>query len=169
MIAAIAQDGVIGIDNRLPWHLPEDLRRFKALTLGHAIVMGRRTWESLGRALPGRRNLVVSRNPHYRAEGAEVFGSLEDALAACPGEEVFVIGGAQLYAAALPIAQRLYLTEIHARIAGDAWFPQFDRSRWRERSRERRRGTAGPDFDFVVYERDTGRAPPFAPATQSTK
>jgi dihydrofolate reductase len=155
LIAAVAANGVIGSDNALPWRLPADLKRFKALTLGHPVIMGRKTHESIGRPLPGRRNIVVSRNAAYGAEGCEVATSLEAALAACQDDdgEVFVIGGAQLYAAALPLAQRLYLTEIHAGFAGDAHFPAFDRNAWRETARERQRGEEGIAFDFAVYDR----------------
>ena len=154
LIAAIAANGVIGSDNALPWRLPEDLKRFKALTLGHPVIMGRKTYESIGRPLPGRRNIVVTRNADWRTEGCETAASLEAALAACGGaEEVFVIGGAQLYAAALPLARRLYLTEIRADFPGDARFPAFDRDAWRETSRERHRQDGGIAFDFAVYDR----------------
>ena len=154
LVAALARNRVIGADNRLPWHLSEDLQRFKALTLGHPVVMGRRTFESIGRPLPGRRNLVVSRDAAFSAGGSEAFGSLSAALAACgAAETVFVIGGAQIYALALPLARRLHLTEIDADFAGDAYFPEFDRGEWIESSRERRHAGAGFDFAFVTYER----------------
>jgi dihydrofolate reductase len=111
LIAAMAGNRTIGRDNALPWRLPEDLRHFKATTLGKPVIMGRKTWESLGRPLPGRRNVVVSRNPDYRPEGGELTGSLAEAIAAtADADEVFVIGGAELYRQALPSAQRLYLT-----------------------------------------------------------
>lgn len=155
LIAAVAANGVIGSDNALPWRLSEDLKRFKALTLGHPVIMGRRTFESLGRPLPGRRNIVVSRNAAYRAEGCEVAASLDAAVAACrdASEEIFVIGGAQVYAEALAQAHRLYLTEIRRDYPGDARFPEFDRRLWRETSRERRTAAGGPAFDFAVYDR----------------
>ena len=155
LIAAVAANGVIGSDNALPWRLPEDLKHFKALTLGHPVIMGRKTYEPIGRPLPGRRNIVVTRNPDYRAEGCETRNTLEAALATCQydGAEIFVIGGAQVYAAALPLAQRLYLTEIHAGFAGDAHFPAFDRNTWRETARERHRGEEDIAFDFAVYDR----------------
>jgi len=155
LIAAVAANGVIGSDNALPWRLPEDLKRFKALTLGHPVIMGRKTFESIGRPLPGRRNLVITHNPRYRAEGCEVLTSLEAALAACAGtaDEIFVIGGAQIYAEALPLARRLYLTEIRAEFPGDAHFPAFDRGAWRETAREHHRAESGIEFDFTVYER----------------
>lgn len=157
LIAAVAANGVIGSDNALPWRLPEDLKRFKALTLGHPVIMGRRTHESIGRPLPGRRNIVISRNKEYAASGCEVAASLGAALDACrignEGDEVFIIGGAQIYAEALPLARRLYLTEIRADYPGDARFPAFERGTWRETTREHHRAESGIEFDFAVYER----------------
>ena len=155
LIAAVAANGVIGSDNALPWRLPEDLKRFKALTLGHPVIMGRKTYESIGRPLPGRRNIIVTRNAAYAAEGCETARSLGDALAACNGtaEEVFVIGGAQIYAEALPLAQRLYLTEIGRDFPGDARFPEFDRDAWRETAREKQSTAEGLVFAFAVYDR----------------
>jgi len=158
LIAAVAANGVIGSDNALPWRLPEDLKRFKALTLGHPVIMGRKTFESIGRPLPGRRNIVVSRNAAFAAAGCETAASLEAAIAAiaaCAGtaDEIFVIGGAQIYAEALPLARRLYLTEIRAEFPGDAHFPAFDRGAWRETAREHHRAESGIEFDFTVYER----------------
>jgi len=137
LIWAMADNRVIGIENRLPWKLPADMRWFRQQTMGKPIVMGRMTFESFGaRPLPGRRNLIVSRNPDYVAEGAEVFTSLEAALAAvAEDEEVMVIGGASLYTQALPLADRLYMTLVHAEVAGDAHFPEFDMSEWREVAR----------------------------------
>ncbi|HYR33528.1 MAG TPA: dihydrofolate reductase [Burkholderiales bacterium] len=153
LVAAVASNGVIGRNGQLPWHLPEDLRHFKRLTLGHPVIMGRRTWESLGRALPERDNIVVTRTPGYEAPGAAVASSLEAALALCAGESVvFVIGGQQLFADSLPIAAGLVLTEIHRDYEGDSWFPQYDRSRWRETQRERHMAPDGTKFDFVLYE-----------------
>ncbi|MGD9953377.1 MAG: dihydrofolate reductase [Burkholderiales bacterium] len=154
LVAAVAANGVIGSEGRLPWHLPEDLRHFKQLTLGHPVVMGRKTWESLGRALPGRENIVVTRSPGYEAADAHVAASLEAALALCAGQSVvFVIGGAELYAAALPLADGLVLTEIHRDYPGDVRFPDFDRAAWRETQRKAQANTDGPRFDFVLYER----------------
>ncbi len=133
IIAAVADNGVIGIDNRLPWRLPADLAHFKRLTLGKPILMGRRTWESLPGLLPHRTHVVISRNPGYRAEGGLVVHSLEQAIAQFGDvDELMLIGGAQLYAQALPLAARLYLTEVHAEPEGDAFFPAFDRGDWRE-------------------------------------
>jgi len=153
LVAAVASNGVIGRDGRLPWHLPEDLKHFKRLTLGHPVIMGRRTWESLGRPLPGRENIVVSRRAGYDAPGAAVANSLEGALALCAGEPVaFVIGGQQLFAESLPLAAGLVMTEIQRDYEGDTWFPAYDRSRWRESQRERHSASDGTKFDFVLYE-----------------
>lgn len=156
LIAAVAKNGVIGKDNALPWHLPEDMRHFKALTTGHVVVMGRKTWESLPpkfRPLPNRRNIVVTRNPAYRAEGAEVVGSLDEAMKVGADGTAFIIGGAQLYASALPCAQRLELTEIDADFDGDARFPAFDRAQWRAVKREPGIAADGLRYAFVTYER----------------
>ncbi len=154
LVAALASNGVIGVDGRLPWHLPEDLKHFKALTMGQPVIMGRRTWESIGRALPGRRNIVVTRQEGFVAPGAELAGSLEAAIALCDDVPyAFVIGGAALYAAALPIADALELTEIDASFKGDTHFPPFERSEWRELRREQHRSADGLRFDFVRYER----------------
>jgi dihydrofolate reductase len=153
LVAAVAANGVIGRQGRLPWHLPEDLKHFKRLTLGHPIIMGRRTWESLGGLLPGREHIVVTRTPGYEAHGAAVASSLDAALALCAGEPVvFVIGGRQLFAEALPLAAGLVMTEIHRDYEGDTRFPAYDRSRWRETQRERHAATDGTKFDFVLYE-----------------
>ena len=156
LIAAIARNGVIGIDNRLPWHLPADLRHFKELTTGHTVIMGRKTWESLPgkfRPLPGRRNIVVTRNAAFRAEGAVVAASLPAAMALAESGVAFVIGGAELYAAALPLADRLDLTEIDADYAGDTHFPAIDPGRWREVSRQSHHDESGLGYAFVTYER----------------
>lgn len=154
LVAAVAANGIIGSKGQLPWRLPEDLQHFKKLTLGHPIVMGRRTWESLGgKALPGRENIVVTRTPGYAAPGAAVARSLDAALALCAGEAVvFVIGGEQLFAEALPLAAGLVLTEIHKDYAGDARFPSYERTRWRESQREAHTARDGVRFDFVLYE-----------------
>ncbi|MDR5013733.1 type 3 dihydrofolate reductase [Aeromonas veronii] len=133
MIAAMAHDRVIGKDNQMPWHLPADLAHFKRVTLGKPVLMGRKTFESIGRPLPGRRNLVISRNPDYQAEGIEVVGSVEAALALLAGssvEELMVIGGGHLYAEMLPSADCLYLTQIDLAVEGDTRFPAFDDAHW---------------------------------------
>jgi len=160
LIAAIARNGVIGDRNRLPWHLPEDLRRFRDLTMGHSIIMGRKTWESIGKPLPGRQNIVVTRQRDFQASGAELATSLDDAigLATLP-EPVFVIGGESLYREALPRAQLLYITELDRDYEGDARFPAFARELWRETSRETHVGAAGSNcgFAFTIHQRKAGR------------
>jgi dihydrofolate reductase len=156
LIAAVARNGVIGKDNRLPWHLPADLRHFKALTTGRTVIMGRKTWESLPdkfRPLPGRQNIVVTRNEAYRAEGAVVVASLPAAVAAAQSDEAFVIGGAELYATTLALAARLQLTEIDAAFDGDTHFPAIDPHDWRETARETHRDETGLGYAFVTYER----------------
>jgi len=153
IVAAVASNGIIGAQGKLPWRLPQDLQHFKRLTLGHPVIMGRRTWESLGKALPGRENIVVTRQRGYEAPGAAVASSLDAALALCAGEPIaFVIGGGELYAAALPLAAGLVLTEIHREFEGDARFPTFDRAKWRETQRESHTAADGMRFDFVLYE-----------------
>lgn len=163
LIVAMARNHVIGKDNTMPWHLPEDLRHFKRVTLGKPVVMGRNTYESIGKPLVQRANIIISRNPAYRVEGAAVVHSLDAALAlgadllrdAGPDAELMIIGGAQIYAQALPLAQRLYLTEVHAEPEGDASFPQFDRSKWQEVAREEHAASArnAPAYDSLVLER----------------
>jgi dihydrofolate reductase len=154
LIAALAKNRVIGADNALPWRLPEDLKHFKALTMGHPVIMGRKTFESIGKPLPGRRNIVVTRSGNFRAEGCEVVDSPEAALRASAGlaEEVFVIGGAELYRAFLDQADCMYLTEIDRDVEGDARFPDFIRDEWQEVSREPVPGAALP-CAFVTYRR----------------
>lgn len=153
LVAAVAANGIIGADGQLPWRLPEDLKHFKRLTMGHPVIMGRRTWESLNGPLPGRDNIVVTRNRGYEAPGAAVATSLEAALALCAGEPVvFVIGGSQLFEESLPIAAGLVMTEIHKDYAGDTWFPRYDRSRWKASQREQHVAADGTKFDFVLYE-----------------
>ncbi len=154
LIAAVARDGGIGRDNRLLVRLPEDLAYFKRMTTGHPVVMGRRTWESVGRALPGRRNVVVTRDPAYAAPGAETAPSLEAALERLSdAASVFVIGGAALYAAALPVADELLLTEIDAEFDADTRFPPWDRDEFRQTARESRQAPDGLRYDFVRYQR----------------
>jgi len=164
LVAAVARNGVIGRDGSVPWRLPEDMQRFRALTMGHPVVMGRKTWESLPdrfRPLPGRDNVVVTRNPDWAAQGADRAGSLEDALHLVESEpNVFVIGGGEIYAAALPLADELVLTEIDAEIEGDTTFPEWDRSDFEEVSRERRVSEDGMPFAFVTYARRDTRPDP---------
>jgi dihydrofolate reductase len=168
LVAALARNRVIGAANRLPWHLPEDLRRFKRLTLGAPIIMGRRTHESIGKPLPGRRNIIVTRAPGASWDGCEVARSLDDAVRlARPAPEVFVIGGGELYGHALARADRLYLTLIDAEYAGDAWFPAFDADDWREVAREPGVAANGLRFAFVIFERVRSGAS--APGGQSSR
>ena len=133
LVIAQAANRVIGRDNRMPWHLPADLAHFKRVTMGRPVIMGRKTWESIGRALPGRLNIVITRTASFTAPGATVVGSLDEAYrAAGDVDEVFIIGGGQVYAEAMATADRIYLTEIAAEPEGDTWFPAFDRSQWQE-------------------------------------
>ncbi|PTW58772.1 dihydrofolate reductase [Breoghania corrubedonensis] len=162
LIAAVAENGVIGRDNDMPWKLTSDLKRFKALTLGKPIVMGRKTFESIGRPLPGRPNIVVTRNPDFAAQGIRVVSSLEAGLelarelaAELGVGEVMVIGGGALYAEAIATADRLYITQVHARPPGDTRFPEIDPASWREVSREacvRAEGDSA-ETSFVTYHR----------------
>lgn len=165
IVVARARGGVIGAGNALPWHLPEDLRHFRATTLGRAIVMGRKTFESIGKALPGRRTIVVSRDPAWSHPGCESATTLRDAiaLAAQPGpdpaiatDEVFVVGGAELYREAIGLAQRAIVTEIELDVAGDAHFPELDPAQWRALSRSTHLAQNGLHFEIVDYRR---RAP----------
>ncbi|HEY1329535.1 MAG TPA: dihydrofolate reductase [Casimicrobiaceae bacterium] len=160
LIAAVARNGVIGADNRLPWRLPEDLRHFRALTIGHAVLMGRRTWESLRGALPDRQNIVVTRNARYAAPGAETAASIDAALERIERPPpAFCIGGGELYRAALPLATTVHLTEIERDFQGDTTFPPLDPDVWREAWRERHAGAGAGDYDyaFVTYvRRDAG-------------
>ena len=156
LIVAMARNRVIGSNNQMPWHLPADFAYFKRITLGHPIVMGRKTFESIGKILPGRRNIVVSRNRDFQVDGAEVMHSLDEAISGCQGnEEVFVIGGATLYSAALPHADRLYITEVDVIAEGETLFPVVDMRSWLETARQR----VEPDtknayaMEFVVLER----------------
>lgn len=161
LIAALAENGCIGINNRLPWHLPEDLKYFRRLTTGGIVVMGRKTYESIGKPLPNRTNIVISRNPDFTAEGIKVVPSLDQALELADSmaeingnDEVFVIGGAQIYALTLPRAGRLYLTEVAKTVHGDAFFPSIDHSQWRELGHEAHYyEPADTHYRFSVYER----------------
>jgi dihydrofolate reductase len=162
VIAALARNGVIGRGGALPWRLSSDLRRFRALTMSHPIIMGRKTYESIARALPGRKNIIVSRDPSFAALGCMSATSLTGALAlAREASEIFIIGGAALYRDALPLTQRLYLTELAADVDGDTFFPPLDKTHWRELSREH--VPAGPNnelpSDFVVYDRVVASEP----------
>ena len=157
LVAAVARGGVIGRQNTIPWRIPEDVAHFKAVTVGHPVVMGRRTWDSIPerfRPLPDRRNVVVTRNPGWHADGAERAGSLDDALSLLRDEpRIFVIGGAELYEAALPVADELLLTEIDLEVEGDVRFPAFDRTVFEEVSRDQHLSADGTSFAFAVYRR----------------
>ncbi len=162
LIAALDRNGLIGRDNALPWQLPADLQHFKRTTMGKPILMGRKTWESLGRPLPGRHNIVLTRDPAYRAEGATVVDSIDAALAAAgDAEETMVIGGGAFYRAMLPRAARLYLTRIDAEFEGDAWFPELDPADWREVAREEHPADdRNPHpYAFVTLERASAPEP----------
>ena len=153
LIVAMDRQRVIGNQGRLPWHIPQDLKRFKALTMGHSMIMGRKTHESIGRLLPARRSIIVTRQRGYAVPGALVVHAIEEALEACAGEEeVFVIGGAEIYAQSLDAATRIYLTEVHDCVRGDTWFPRLS-GEWREVSRDPQAPQSGLAFDFVVLER----------------
>jgi dihydrofolate reductase len=155
-VCALDRERAIGRDGGLPWHLPDDLKRFKALTLGHPMLMGRRTAESLGRALPKRRNLVLTRSGRVPFEGMEAVASLDEALALAAGDTLMVIGGGEVFALALPRAQRLHLTYVDTVVTGaDAWFPEFDVSEWREIARAHHAADATHAFPFddVDYAR----------------
>lgn len=156
IIVAMAANRTIGIDNTLPWRCPEDLRHFKTLTMGHHMIMGRKTFDSIGKPLPGRTTVVVTRNKELQIEGCIVAHSLQEAIDACAGDkEIFIVGGAELYAQALPLTRTLYLTEIQMDVAGDAHFPELDRSEWQEFAREARHQEAPQplDFQFVTWQR----------------
>lgn len=153
VVAMDARRG-IGIDNKLPWHLPEDLAHFKRVTLGHPIVMGRKTFDSIGRPLPGRRNIVVTRNADWRHEGVEVAHSLQDAVALAGGESASIIGGAQIFAEALDLADRMIVTHIDKQYACDTFFPEIDPARWTAVASEPQRSEAeGVEFSFVTYDK----------------
>jgi len=152
----MAQNRVIGAGGRIPWRLPDELKRFKRLTMGHHVIMGRKTWDSIGRLLPGRTTVIVTRQRGYRVPGALVAHSLDEAITACGGDnEIFVIGGAELYAQALPCASRLYMTTVEARIEGDARMPRFDPGSWREVSSEAFPADDRHRYPFrcTIYER----------------
>lgn len=154
LIVAVARNRVIGVNNTLPWHLPEDLKRFRALTTGHHIIMGRKTYESLGRLLPGRTTVIVTRNKAYQLAGALIAHSLEAAIALCENDdEVFLIGGAELYQDGLRYANKLYITEVELEVAGDAFFPVVDLDKWQETLREAHTSAQGLPFDYVTYVR----------------
>lgn len=165
VIAAIARNRVIGNNNAIPWHLPQDLKRFKELTLGHPLIMGRKTYESIGRLLPGRTSIIITRRGGYEVPGALIVKSIGEALGVCSqtksgeGEnlaqvnECFVIGGADIFQQMLPLCERLYMTEIQRDFEGDAYFPEFDRNDWREVSREEHVDDDGLEYHFLTLDR----------------
>ncbi|MEQ3724750.1 dihydrofolate reductase [Alcanivorax sp.] len=162
MMVAKASNNVIGRDNKLPWYLPNDLKYFKQVTFGKPVIMGRNTWESLKGPLPGRTNIVITRQQQYLAEGAKVVATVDEAITMAENvafiegqEEAVIMGGAEIYALALPQTQRLYLTEVHAEVDGDTFFPEYDTSEWKEIGREDfpAEGPNPYDYSFVVYER----------------
>jgi len=162
LVWAMAQNRVIGRNNQLPWYLPEDLKYFKRITLGKPVIMGRKTFDSIGKPLPGRTNIVVTRNRDWSFEGVRTVDSLEAARELCENlaivdgtEEAMIIGGAEIYRQAMPLADRLYLTEVHADVEGDATFPEFDRSQWQEIAREDFEAS-GPNpynYSFIILEK----------------
>jgi len=156
IIVAMAKNRTIGVNNTLPWRCPEDLKYFKALTMGHHMIMGRKTFDSIGKPLPGRTTVVVTRNADLEIAGCVIAHSLNEAIAACAGDdEIFIVGGAELFRQAVAIVDRLYITEIQQDVEGDAHFPEFDHSAWREISREvRSQETPQPlEYHFVTYRK----------------
>ena len=162
MMVAKASNNVIGRNNKLPWYLPNDLKYFKQVTFGKPVIMGRKTWESLKGPLPGRTNIVITRQPDYRAEGAKVVATVEDAITMAENvafiegqEEAVIMGGAEIYALALPQTERLYLTEVHADVEGHTFFPEYATAEWQEIGREdfAAEGPNPYDYSCVVYER----------------
>lgn len=158
LIWAMGENRVIGKNNKLPWHLPEDLKFFKRTTLGHPVAMGRKTWLSLGKPLPGRENIVITRNTEFSPSGATVLNSIHQLITYSQEkhEEVFVIGGAEIYEAVLPYADRLYITVIHEEFDGDTYFPEIDVSQWKNISNEKGiKDEKNPyDYEFKIYERN---------------
>ena len=160
LVVAVSQNNVIGRDNQLPWHLPEDLQYFKSVTMGKPILMGRKTFDSIGRPLPGRKNIVITRDLEWDAEGVEVVHSIDDALTAgtdacavANSDEIMVIGGAQIYRDCLPIADRLYLTRVEAEIEGDAFFPDIDIKQWQKIAEKTPKEIDKYSYCFQVLER----------------
>lgn len=157
IVVAMDQNRLIGNKNQLPWHMPADLAFFKRITMGKPILMGRKTWESIGRPLPGRRNILITRNPQYQAEGADIAGSLEAAIEICEGEkEIMLIGGATLFEQGIEAANCLYITRIHQAFEGDTWFPEFDETIWHCEFHEQHE--ADPNnphaYDFTKFSKE---------------
>lgn len=165
ILVAMASNRVIGRGNALPWHLPEDLKHFKALTMGHSIMMGRKTYESIGKPLPGRRNIIITRQKNYHVDGANVVRTIDDALQLCYEDKVnrnecFIIGGAELFQQTLALCHRMYITEIQQSFKGDTFFPEFNSNEWVEIAREKHLSHSGNNkniaYHFVVFDRKTG-------------
>jgi len=152
IIAAMARNRAIGMAGAMPWHLPRELKHFKARTMGKPIVMGRKTWESIGRALPGRQNIVVTRNPDYHAESCQIVRSLGEAMKYAQGDEVMIIGGGQLYTEALPFATRMILTLVNVEPEADTWFPAWNEVDWREISRRYEQADENNEYAYEVVE-----------------
>jgi len=154
VIVAIAENGVIGGGNQLLWHIPEDLKRFKSVTTGHTVIMGRKTFESIGKPLPGRVNIVISRNPNFHPDGVLVASSLAAALELAKNDsEAFIIGGGEIYRQALPLASKLYVTRVHKSYEGDTTFPLINPNEWELIQSEKGNPTSGPGYTFEVYAR----------------
>ena len=156
LIAAVAQNNVIGKDNELVWHLPADMRFFKNTTMGHTLIMGRKTFESFGKPLPGRKSIVITRQKNWQYEGVKVVHSLDEAIKAAPqGEEVFIVGGAEIYRLALPLCKKMYLTIVHHEFEGDTFFPPVDFTQWKLISEEKHPTDEKHAFAFSIrtYER----------------
>ena len=151
LIVAMAQDRVIGKENAIPWHIPEELQLFKKYTMGHPILMGRKTYESIGKPLPGRTNVIITRDKDFTARGCEVYTDLKAALSRFQDEKIFVIGGAEIFAQTLDIADELYITHVRKSIAGDTFFPQFDESRFQVTATESFEGE--PPYTFMHYQK----------------
>jgi dihydrofolate reductase len=154
IIVAMSKNRVIGVKNSLPWHISEDLKRFKRLTTGYPIIMGRKTFESIGKPLPERRNIVISRNQNLKVQDVEVVKSIEDALKICSSENlIYIIGGEQIYNLAMPYANNIHLTEVNKEVEGDAFFPEFDKKEWKEIARENSKDFNDTSYSFVEYRR----------------
>ncbi len=154
IIVAMSKNRVIGVKNSLPWHISEDLKRFKRLTTGYPIIMGRKTFESIGKPLPERRNIVISRNQNLKVQDVEVVKSIEDALKICSSENlIYIIGGEQIYNLAMPYANNIHLTEVNKEVEGDAFFPEFDKKEWKEIARENSKDFIDTPYSFVEYRR----------------